>query len=125
MMLIRKAITTDNAKKLADQHRKQVGFVLRAALQAAIERGELLEAVINDDVTGFAHFHVRRDGWTTLYEIVSVHPGSGRALLEALPRPLQLKCPVDNDSNGFYRHMGGTLKETVAGRKRDLNVWTW
>ena len=123
MTLIRKATTTDNAKRLADAHRKQIGFVMRPALQAAIERGELLEAVIDDAVIGFAHFHVRRDGWTTLYEIVSTSAGGGRALLSALPRPLRLKCPVDNHSNGLYEHMGGPCSETVSGRKRDLHVW--
>jgi hypothetical protein len=96
---------------------------MRPALDAAVARGELIEAVLDGNVIGFCHYHLRRDGWTTIYEIVSTSPGGGRALLSSLSRPLRLKCPVDNASNGFYAHMGMTLSETVSGRKRDLNVW--
>ena len=35
------------------------------------------------------------------------------------------KHGVDNASNGFYRHMNGTLKGVAVGRKRPLNLWVW
>lgn len=118
------ATDVDAAKRLADQHKPQVGFVLRPALMAAVTRGELLYALHDGEVRGFCHWHRRRDGWTTIYEIVSTRAGGGRAMIAALPRPIRLKCPVDLPSNGFYAAMGMTLDATVAGRKRPLNVWT-
>lgn len=124
-MLIRKSTDSLQSKKIADKFRKELGFVLRPVLEAAVSRGELVEAVVDDQVVGFCHYHLRKDGWTTIYEIASTHPGAGRALLTSLPKPLQLKCPVGLSSNGFYQHMGGTLKAVVAGRKRDLNLWVW
>lgn len=124
-MLIRRSENSASAKKIADQFRKELGFVMRPVLEAAVSRGELVEAVVDDQVVGFCHYHLRKDGWTTIYEIASTYPGAGRALLTSLPRPLQLKCPVGLASNGFYQHMGGTLKAVVAGRKRDLNLWVW
>lgn len=108
-------------KTMADRHKPEIGFVVRGALAAAIARGELLVV----EGAGFCHYHRRRDQWTTIYEIVSEQPGTGRLLLDAVARPLRLKCPVTLPANGFYAHLGGTRVRTEPGKSRALNVWEW
>lgn len=115
---------------MADRHRRELGFVRRPALRDAIDRGGLL---VTCAATGFCHYRRRRDGWSTVYEVVSERRGSGRALLDAVPRPVRLKCPVDLAANGFYQHLGGSLVGVESGppagapggRRRALNVWTF
>lgn len=47
----------------------------------------------------------------------------GAALLEAVPKPRQLKCTVDNQrANDFYAQ-SMTHHGTEPGRVRALNVW--
>jgi hypothetical protein len=75
--------------------------------------------------SGFLRYHRRRDGWHTVYEVVSEAPGMGRALLEAVPRPVRLKCPEGQPANGFYRHLGGAPVRVDPGRRRRLVVWEW
>lgn len=111
----------DWVKRLADRHKREIGFVVRGALAAAIEREELLVC----EGVAFCHYRTRRDGVAVIYEIVSEQPGCGRALLEATPRPTRLKCPVDLPANEFYARMGGTLVTTETGKVRALNVWEW
>lgn len=108
----------DWIKPMADRHRDALGFVTRAALAS----GTLL---VPDDGSGFVRFHRRRDGWHTVYDLVSERPGNGRLLLEAVPRPRRLRCPTDLAANGFYAHVGGRLVRTEPGRRRALNVWEW
>ena len=116
----------DDLKRIADANRKDLGFVIRSALLAGIERNEI-HCVHDDCVVGFVHWHLRRDGWSTIYEIATStrRQGLGRMLLNSVPRPLQLKCPEGAMANGFYRRMQGTLVATVDGRKRRLNIWQW
>jgi hypothetical protein len=120
----------DWIKAMADRHRAEVGFVQRAALAEGIARGEVF--VVAGQYVGlvasgcaFVHFHRRRDGWRTVYELCSEVPGCGRTLLAAVPRPVRLKCPVDLPANGFYERVGGTLARTEPGKRRALNVWEW
>lgn len=107
-------------KAMADRHRAEVGFVLRAALEDGLARGELLVAA-----GGFCHFHRRRDGWHTVYALVSEQSGTGSALLAAIPRPVRLRCPVTLAANRFYLRQGGALVAVEPGRRRPLNVWEW
>ena len=107
---------------MADRHRHEVGFVLRPALAEAIERGELLVGI---GASGFCRWHARRDGWQTVYELVSEARGTGRALLEAVPRPRRLRCPIGLPANEFYAHLGGTWVGLQPGKRRALVVWEW
>ncbi|MCX5984937.1 MAG: hypothetical protein NTX54_00235, partial [Chloroflexi bacterium] len=68
--------------------------MIRSALLAGIERNEI-HCVHDGCVVGFVHWHLRRDGWSTIYEIATStrRQGLGRMLLNSVPRPLQLKCP--------------------------------
>ena len=47
----------DWVKRMADRHRREVGFVLRPALVEAIERGELLVGI---GASGFCRWHAHR-----------------------------------------------------------------
>ena len=109
-------------KRMADRHRAEVGFVLRPALAEAITRGELLVGIGG---SGFCRWHARRDGWHTVYDLVSEAPGTGRALLEAVPLPRRLRCPIGLAANGFYAHLGGTGRGMRPGKRRALVVWEW
>lgn len=117
-------------KGLAAKHTKELGFILRPALEEAVKRGELLCAKDFDcNIAGFCHYHRRRDGVSVIYEIC-VNPevrggGLGLAMINRLPRPVKLKCPEDNESNGFYKHIGCKLLGVEKGKKRKLNVWCY
>lgn len=136
-LAIRRATAADLSavKRLADAHRRELGFVLLPSLREQIEREEMLVAIEGSEVIGFVDYHRRRDGQLTLYHI-AVEPGArrrgvGRALLDALHAEarrtncsrITLKCPSDLPANQFYRCYGFHLEETLNGRKRPLNVW--
>lgn len=127
----------DAVKALADQHRHELGFVLRPTLAESIQRGELLVAESDDRVVGFVEYHLRRDKQITLYHIAVAsgerRQGVGQALFSALREEAEsqrattilLKCPVGLGANQFYEAIGFGLSGTWAGRKRPLNVWTF
>ena len=124
--MIRLATTADidRIKDVAKRYTHELGFILRPALEEAVRRGELLY----DPPTGsFCHYHRRRDGVSVIYEICVPKEARGqglaRQMLNMLLLPIQLKCPVDNESNGFYQHMGFTLAAVEPGKTRQLNVW--
>lgn len=75
----------------------------------------------------FCHWHKRKDGISIIYEICVADEargkGLGRKMIDLLPLPIRLKCPVDNESNKFYEHLGFKLVGIVPGRKRKLNIW--
>jgi len=74
-------------------------------LYEASKRGELL---LVDG--GMCHWHLRKDGQVTIYEIISTKHGAGKQMLEYLKqieaKSIFAKCPVDLESNGWYQHMG-------------------
>lgn len=122
-------------KAIADACRHEIGFVYRAILERAIDRGELFVAKGEEEVLGFVHFATTRQGYATIYKI-AVHPrfrgrGIGKALLQAVIKQtcsagisrLRLKCPVDLPANGFYAHLGFVRIATEQRRKRLLVVW--
>lgn len=136
--MIRKARLDDipALKRLADQHKTELGFIIRGALQKSIEQHELLVA---EDETGklcaFVQYRHRKDDQTTLYNIV-VSPderkqGIGQALVTSLAHEARaqrkslilLKCPQDLPANNFYREYGFELQEVETGKHRALNIW--
>lgn len=106
-------------KPMADRHRAELGFLWRPVLRTG--------TVVVVEGFGFVRFYRRRDGWHTVYDLVAEPRGvgTGRRLLEAVPRPRRLRCPEDLEANGFYRHLGGALVGVVTGRRRNLCVWEW
>lgn len=119
----------EDITRIARQWSKELGFVRKVALLEAMQRFEVFVAFLGDQLLGFVNWHQRRDGWATIYEIAvrrdAIKCGIGRALLHAVPKPLRLKCPVDNASNRFYEHVGLTYCGQEVGRKRALNLWQY
>lgn len=114
-------------QKIAQKNQKAVGFLMMCVLKEHQENKTLKVIEVDGKIVGFVNFYLRKDGWTVIYELAVLkeftNKGYARKLIESLPKPIRLKCLVDNESNEFYRHIGFTLLETVKGRKRDLNVW--
>lgn len=135
--IIRKASPDDlvEIKRLCDQHRNELGFVLRPALVASIEANEILVADEAGQVIGFVHYHHRRDLSTTIYHIAVAtnarRNGVGRTLIEALRYEcmqqkrlaIRLKCPTTLPVNEFYKQIGFVLIEVDKGKRRSLNLW--
>lgn len=114
-------------KRIANQHKNELGFVMTPSLRRGIEESELHVALVNGRVVGFVNWHLRRDGWSTVYEIAverdHQRAGIGAELLATVMRPTRLKVTQDNPANAFYRNQGFTLARTEKGRKRALNVY--
>lgn len=118
-------------KALADAHRRELGFINRATLAAAINTNEILYSPDR----GFLHFHHRRDNISTLYHFCVTpayrRQGIGRQLIEAWEEHsrksgvtlLRLKCPVDLSANGFYLRLGFSRVDIEPGKHRHLVVW--
>lgn len=139
-MLIRKAESRDlsTIKRLADENRTTLGFVLRPALAAGIEQGWVLVAEKEDgELAGFVHYRHRLDEQTTLHEICVAErfriKGIGRRLVVTVASEaaalgkthIRLKAPVDIPANAFYLTIGFVLEHTEPGKKRPVNVWTY
>lgn len=128
--MIRQATLDDigMVKHIANKYPRELGYVMMPSLRDAVGRNELLVYEVNGRIFGFVNYRTRRDGWHTVYEIAVDKPFRGgeigRALIEAVPTPIRLKCTVDNKiANGFYEHLGFCLVRQECGRKRQLNVW--
>ncbi|MCL4295769.1 MAG: N-acetyltransferase [Anaerolineae bacterium] len=102
-------------------------------LWESVQRGELM--LIDG---GFCHWHLcKRDdprrkieaGQITIREIISTRTGAGTEILETLKRvpgakSLFARCPVDLDSNEWYRRRGFALVGTETTQTgRQLNLW--
>lgn len=121
------------AKAVSNKYKQELGFVNSAALAESDSRQclEVLKGV------GFAHFHHRRDGQTTIYSLAVLPPeklaGWGRLLfyrvlcsaIESRSNCIVARCPEDLHSNGFYRSIGFELAGVESGKKRRLNVWRY
>ena len=136
-------------KRLADKHKRELGFINQAMLRKAIEAESLLVAPLSIDaveaeqvetqaeLAGFVHFYVRRDSVVTLYSIVVAQAyrqrGLGRQLFEELVRAacsrgkteIRLKCPTELEANAFYERLGLKVASVEVGKHRPLNVWTY
>jgi len=129
------------AKRLADQHKNELGFINQAILRKAIEADSLLVALAGpkdeSEVAGFVHFYVRRDQQITLYSIVVAqkyrHEGLGRRLFASLvceaarreKREILLKCPAELPANLFYKQLGLEKVADEPGKHRALHVWKY
>ena len=127
---MKKSIKT---KKISNKFKHELGFVNLAALEVAESQGEL-EVIDN---VGFCNFHHRKDSQTTIYEIAVLperqKEGWGRLLfyrvlssaIEHKKAKIIAKCPVDLESNGFYKSLGFKLIEVESGKKRKLNIYEY
>lgn len=139
ILIIRKARLSDlnTIKQLVDQHKQELGFVMRPALQRSIESKEINVAVdINSQMIGFLHYHHRRDGQTTIYNIAvdrnSRLLGIASKLIKSLERECKinkqtkifLKCPQELPANKFYQSYGFDDLGTEEGKHRKLSIWS-
>jgi len=129
------------AKQLADQHKRELGFVNREILRKAIAAQSLLVALtdcgVPTQLAGMLHFYQRRDDIVTLYSIAVAEPyrryGIGSLLFEELVHIahisgkayIRLKCPTDLPANLFYEKLGLELITVEEGKQRPLNVWCY
>jgi len=126
----------DAIKRLFDRHKRELGFVVNAALENSISRNELLVAITEfGEVVGAVHYRHRKDGQTTLYSIVVDGAyrlrAVGRALLHELKheasrkgqQSIHLKCPVELEANKFYEAEHFSLIAMDSGKHRPLNIW--
>lgn len=118
----------DKIKQIADKYTKEIGFVLKPALEENCNKGTLVVAKQGERVLGFCNYNKRKaDGVNVIYEICvdTRYRGNGiaRKMINFLDRPIRLKCPVDNESNNFYAAIGFSHVDVEQGKKRQLNVW--
>ena len=130
-MKVRAAVKQDEdfIKKLHKQHKKHIGgFNLFWIWDDYINKNKYKYVVIDNG--GFMRYgYSKKYNAYVLYEIgveiENTQKGVGRKLFEYLPKPLMLKCNLDNEvGNKFYEAMGMTLAgktQTKAGVKQ--NIW--
>lgn len=116
-------------QQIARQFRAALPFVSLPSLRTAARKGELFVAECDGQTVGFVHWHARRDGVSTVYDLAVDTRyqalGIGRALLYAVPAPIQLKCKADNArANRFYANAGMAQTGTATARNgTPLVVW--
>ncbi len=126
----------DEIKRIVDDHKQELGFVIRPALAHSIDKSELIVAKLSSErVVGFAHYRHRKDGQTTLYNLVVIDEFRRKSIatrlieaLEAEARTLGqqfilLKCPSDLIANHFYKAIGYELIDLEDGKHKRLNIW--
>ena len=114
--------------KIASKYSKEIGFVMKVVLEESCETRTLYTILYKNEIVGFCNFNIRnKDKVCVIYEICIDQKCRGLGLakktIELLPKPIQLKCPIDNKSNKFYEGIGFTKIDIEKGRKRPLNVW--
>ena len=139
MISIRKAELedVDAIKKLADAHKKELGFVHKAALTRSIERSEVLVVENTQGLVGFLEYrHLKQKPEQTTVYYICVTPESrfkdiGKRLMEALRDEardrgkslIQLKCPVDLPATVFYERLGFQRQGREEGKEREIEIW--
>jgi GNAT superfamily N-acetyltransferase len=123
------------AMKLVRQAKDVFPFLPGVIYEKAAADGELIICRNGVGPVGVLHFHHRRDGITTVHElVVSPHArgrGIGRLLMGTLEQAaqargqkrLRLKCPVDQPANGFYSRFGFDRTGMEASRTRHVAIW--
>ena len=129
-IVIRTGIKEDveTISKIASKYSKEIGFVMKVVLEESCETKTLYTVLYKNEIVGFCNFNIRnKDKVCVIYEICIDEKCRGLGLakktIELLPKPIQLKCPIENKSNKFYEGIGFTKIDIEKGRKRPLNVW--
>jgi len=132
-MQIRRAIASDAdfIKKIHKQHKKEIGsFNLFYSWDYYIKGINKSVFLIIEDGGSMRFSYMKKYNAYVLHEIgvdnESTRKGVGRALFNALPRPLILKCNMDNErGNAFYEAMGMTkIAKTATKKGVPQNVWS-
>lgn len=130
LSIIRLAIESDfdSIKKIANQNREFIGFVMKVALKEALSKKSLYVYEKESVVIGFVHYHPRKDGWNTIHEIAVAkdfqRQGIGENLFDIVPFPIRLKTTIDNkNAIKFYEKKLMKLVNIENGKKRKLCVF--
>lgn len=128
----------NNIKEIADNNKKNIGFISRPMLEESIIRKQLFISVEDNQITGFINYRHRNDNQTTIYEVCVNDKyrlqGYGKALMNAVlneslalgKKYIQVKCPSDLDANIFYFNSGFIIKNTRERTKfKKLIVWQY
>lgn len=115
-------------KRIANQNREFIGFVMNVALEESVKNKSLLVIENYSEVVGFVHYHPRKDGWNTIHEIAidkNYHGmGFGQQLFDEVPLPIRLKTTKDNvNAISFYEKNGMKMVRVEQGKKRELLVF--
>lgn len=82
-------------------------------------RGELLMVE-----GGLCQFRHRRDGQITIHVLLSNKPGAAKRMLNQLldrhPNRIVAKCPIEYESNAWYKRNGFHL----IGTEGKINIWS-
>ena len=129
-IVIRTGIKEDveTISKIASKYSKEIGFVMKVVLEESCETKTLYTVLYKNEIVGFCNFNIRnKDKVCIIYEICIDEKCRGLGLakktIDLLPKPIQLKCPIDNKSNKFYEGIGFTKIGIEKGKKRPLNIW--
>ena len=114
-------------KRIANQNREFIGFVMKVALMEAIQKKSLFVFEDVSGVVGFVHYHPRKDGWHTIHELAVSKQlqakGVGQQLFNTVPLPIRLKTTEDNvNALKFYAKNGMNIVGVENGKKRKLTV---
>lgn len=117
----------NDIKRIANQNREFIGFVMKVALMEAIQKKSLLVFENLSGVVGFVHYHPRKDGWHTIHELAvskqCQSKGIGQQLFDFVPLPIRLKTTEDNiKALKFYAKNGMDIVRVENGKKRKLTV---
>jgi ribosomal protein S18 acetylase RimI-like enzyme len=122
-------------KKIADQNSRSLGFLMRAALEESIGQNWLKVAVVQNTISGFVRYRMRRDMVLKIYEICVAQEFRGRSLGRLLIGELcqegfklkatriELRCPEELPANRFYEKMGFKITKIDKGKNRRLINW--
>jgi len=114
-------------KRLSKQYRSELGWVRTTSLNRGINQRTLYVAEYGRRIVGFCLWHKRRDNISTVYDIAVdrayTRAGIGRALINAIPGAVRVKCIVHNKANAFYERIGFVMEGQDSGRRNPLNVW--
>lgn len=135
MQLFKASFEDLNAvKEIADENRKELGFIVRQSLARSINRDELIIAK-DDKLIGFLDYHHRRDCQTTIYHFAINKNYRGKGIAKELikfliiecknkkKKYILLKCPEDLNANNVYPKLGFMKVGYEDGKRRNLIIW--
>jgi N-acetylglutamate synthase-like GNAT family acetyltransferase len=126
------------AKQIASQYLKELGFVNQSALEESNKKGYL--EVVGDHksgIAGFTHFHHKQNGETMIYSLAVLpeHLKKGwgcllfyRVVCSAIEHgstKVVARCIDGLPSNKFYEHLGFKLVAVERGKKQLFNKWEY
>ena len=131
-MKVRAATKDDEPliKKLHKQAKKEIGnFNLFWVWDKYLDKTAKYKYVVIDETAFMRYGYSKKYKANVLYEIAvdseSKQQGAGRVLYNHLPKPLMLKCNLDNEiGNKFYLNMGMTLVGKTKTKQGVIqNIW--